>query len=159
MDAKSLIKVVVILFAVAAALPFALKLVPEPLAFGSVQKGFEAAAVTVQDYALADTPGLGAVRQAGMTLFPPGAGGELAVYATLYEFDNEGKIAKQYEYNKPDPGAQMVENFNLSNIAAGVGRPRPPRPVGVGRNGMLLLVVTSDSKEAIRRVVDIFEAL
>lgn len=156
MDAKSFIKLVVVLFAVVAVLPFALKMLPEPLTFDSVRQAFERGGFPVEGYTDATTPELGAVRQVSFQLLPAGAA---PVYASLYEFNDEGKIATQYEYNKPDPGPQMVEAFNLSNVAAGIGQVRQPRPVGAGRNGMLLLVVTGDSKEQVRRAVDLFESL
>lgn len=156
MDAKSLIKLVVVLFAVIAVLPFVLKRLPEPVTFAEARQALEQGGYSVEGYTEPAVAELGAVRQASFQL---GSGANAPLYASLYEFDNEGKIAKQYEYNKPDAGPQMVEVFNLSNVAAGVGQVRPQRPAGAGRNGMLLLVVTGDSKEQVRRAVDLFEGL
>lgn len=156
MDAKSFIKLIVVLFAVVAILPFALKMLPESVKFDAVQHTFEQSGFTVEGYTEASAAELGAVRQASFQLI---SGANTPLQASLYEFDNEGKIATQYEYNKPDPGPQMVEMYNLSDVAAGMGQVRQQRPVGAGRNGKLLLVVTGDSKELVKRAVDRFEAL
>lgn len=156
MNAKTVVKVLLVVFVLVAGLPFVTKLRPKALTVERVRSGFEKAGFTVFEFAESAAPSLEAVQQVNIQL---STGSGAPVTATFYRFDNSGKLAKQYEYNKPDMGAGAVSAFDLSNVAAGVSRPRPQRPVNVGKNGMCLLVVTGDTKEQVNRVVSVFEAL
>lgn len=152
MNAKGLLKVAVLLIVMVAVAPFVLQLFPEPLTFDAARSGFEAAGFEVLEHNMLSTPQLGAVRQ--MTLQLGASGGPLS--AAIYQFSNEGALRKQYEYNKPDPGAGIAQSFVMG---AGLGPARKPKPVAVGRNGMLLIVVTGDSDADVTRAARVFESL
>lgn len=156
MNVKTVVKVLVVVFVLIAGLPFVAQLRPKALTPESVRAGLEGAGFTILEFAKAPAPGLDAVEQVNIQL---STGSGVPLTATLYHFDNSGKLAKQYEYNKPDIGPEAVSAFDLSNVAAGVSRQRPQRPVNVGKNGMFLLVVTGDTKEQVNRVIEVFEAL
>ncbi|HNR32007.1 MAG TPA: hypothetical protein PKI11_14040 [Candidatus Hydrogenedentes bacterium] len=156
MNVKTVVKVILAAFVLLAALPLLMQLRPTPLTAERVRAGFEQAGFTVFEFVKLPTPGLDAVEQVSITV---STGSGTPVTAALYRFDNTGKLAKQYEYNKPDMGAGAAEAFNLSNIAAGVTRPQPQRPVNVGKNRMFLLVATGDTKEQVNRVIKVFEGL
>lgn len=148
---------VIVVLAVA---PFLFRLLPKPITFEQARTALEKAGFTVLEYNVAATPQLESVEQVTLRLAPAGENApEAAITANIYRFDNEGVIARQHEYNKPDVGAGMVENFNLSNIAAGVTMPRPPKPVAVGRNGMFLIVAIGEPKTAVNRIADVFEKI
>lgn len=157
MDIKGLAKVIVTVLVLLALTPLLLNLLPDKVTAVGVREGFIRAGYGVLAYDEAPSPSLEAVYQAQLTLQPPaGPDGAGTLHATLYEFDNEGKVRKQYEYNKHDPAQGMALDFAQ---ATGLGGAQRPRPVDAGRNRMLLLVVSGESQEAVRRAIRVFESL
>lgn len=154
MDIKSIVKILAAVVVVLALMPFLLNLLPERVTADGVRAGLVKAGYTVTSYDVSPSPSLEAVFEARIALEPPGGGGML--HATLYEFDHEGKIRKQYEYNKDDPAQGIALDFAQ---ATGLGGAQRPRPMDAGRNGMLLLVVSGDSQEAVRKAIRVFESL
>ena len=157
MNVKGVIKVVVLIVVLLALAPVVLNLLPEALTLDSARAGFEKAGYTVHEFSPAASPQLEAVEQVNCTLSAPGVSPDDGpIHATLYRFDNEGKLKKQYEYNKPDSGQGMAQAFVQTS---GLGQTRQPTPVAVGANGMWLIVVSGADKQAVRAVAHTFETL
>jgi len=144
MDAvKKLLAVVVIAFI---AFPVVVKYWPKPASPERAKAAFEAAGMTVEDYAPTDSPGLGAIDGANMTVD--------GIMVTIYHFDNEGKIATQIEYQKKDAGTAIVETFNLAQ-QLGAAQPKQT-PSAAARRGMYMIVATGEDEGAVQRIVDIY---
>lgn len=145
-------KVAIVIVVAVLALPILPKLIPKPLTLERIQAGFEAGAYRVESAQILSSPQLDAIGQLSMRI----NGAQVEVY----QFDDEGKIAKQKEYLKPGPGTVETQAFNLSELAASVGAAKPKnKPVGIQRRGMFLLTVTSEDKALRERVKQTFKSL
>lgn len=131
------------------AFPIAKNYWPKPASYDRAKAAFEAAGMTVEDYAVTDSPGLGAVKGANMTVD--------GIMVTIYYFDNEGKIATQIEYQKKDAGTAIVETFN---IAQQLGAAQPKQtPSAAVRNGMYMIIATGEDQQTVNRIAAIFSDL
>jgi hypothetical protein len=129
-------------------LPVLPKLIPNPLTMESVTSSLKAKGFSVTDDRKV-TPQNGAIDQMTMTIN--------GAMVELYQFDDEGKIAVQMEYNKTDAGTAIVETWNLSEtLGAAKSKNKPCQPA---RNGMFMIVVTSDDKSVNARIASAFEKL
>jgi hypothetical protein len=129
-------------------LPVLPKLIPNPLTMESVESSLKAKGFSIAD-AQKVSPQNGAIDEMTMTI--DGA------MVELYQFDDEGRIAVQMENNKTDAGTAIVETWNLSEqLGAAKSKNKPCRPA---RNGMFMIVVTSDDKSVNARIASAFEKL
>lgn len=142
-------KALIIVGVLLVAIPIVPKLIPEAMTLDKVESALTAAGYTLTDVRNVDVPRLGAIAMKEMTV--NGASVE------LYEFDDEGEIAKQLEYQKPDAGSAIVETWNLSE-SLGAAKPKS-KPVKAARNGMFMLVVMSEDKALRERVASVFAGL
>jgi hypothetical protein len=142
-------KAVVIVAAVLILLPLVPRLIPKPVTFERVQAALEGSGFLVTNVRKVDPPMLKSVEQVSMQV----NGSPVDVY----RYDDRGAIATQLEYQKPDAGTVIVEAWNLSE-SLGAAKPKN-KPVFPARNGMFMLVITTDDKALGRRVVKIFESL
>jgi len=142
-------KALVIVGVLLLALPIIPKLIPETMTLDKVVAALTAAGYTLTDVKDVDSPRLGAIAMKELTV--NGANVE------LYEFDDEGEIAKQLEYQKPDAGSAIVETWNLSE-SLGAAKPQS-KPVTAARNGMMMIVVMSEDKALRERVASVFRGL
>jgi len=142
---KLLIAGVVVLLA----LPLLPMIIPEALTIDKVVEGLKAAGVAVSDATDVPNPNLEAIAEKDFRV------GEVRV--EVYQFDNEGKIAKQLGYQQPDSGQVIVEAWNLSE-SLGAAKPKN-KPVTAVRNGMFMIVITGDDKEVRGRIAKIFQSL
>ncbi len=133
---------VVVLFPL---IPVLLHMLPEPLTMERAQRAFENSGMTVSDVRKTEAPGLGAVEQ--MSMYVNGA------LVEIYRFDDEGALATQLEYQKPDSGSAIVETWNLSES---LGAAKPKNNVSADRNGMFMITVTSDDKALRQRIITVF---
>ncbi len=157
MDLKGLLKIAVLVLVALAMAPVLLTLLPEPLAMADVPQAFTKAGFDVVAFNPVVPPQLEAAEHYRLRWqLPDPPGNTAALTGGIYRFTNEGTIRKQYEYNKPGTGEGIAQAFVAS---AGLGTARKPKPVGVGRNGMYLLVITGESKTAVKRAVAVFERL
>jgi hypothetical protein len=75
----------------------------------------------------------------------------------VYRFEDEGKIATQLEYQKPDAGSAIVETWNLSE-SLGAAKPKN-KPVLALRNGMFLCTIAHEDKELRGRIGKVFSSM
>ena len=144
-----LVKALIFVVIIAVAVPFALQLIPEPLNFARAKAGFEAAGMSVAAYAESSPGGSEAIAQARMRVD--------GVDVQIYQYDNEGKIVMYMGYQKADPGQSIVAGWGLAeSLGAAVSKPTPH---SFKRNGMFLIVATSEDVELNKRIVEIFRKL
>jgi hypothetical protein len=130
-------------------LPKLMQMMPEAVTLDAIEPAFTKAGFAVSNVATLPSPGLGAVGEISMVV--NGAN------VTVYEFENEGKIAAQLEYQKPDAGSAIVETWNLSE-SLGAAKPKN-RPSSAARNGMFMIVATGEDKALNAKIVQLFKAL
>ena len=108
-----------------------------------------AARFTVEGYDLVEPAQMEAVEQAN--LYVSGAS------VSIFRYNAEGKIVKQMEYNKPDSGSIAVEAMGIAqSLGAKVAH---QTPTIVTRNGMFMLIVSSEDKALNTQIARVFEAL
>jgi hypothetical protein len=155
MNIKGAVKVAAAIVLILAAAPFLLKLLPEALTMDTIRSGFEASGYTVMDFTQASAPQLEAVEQANFTLTPPAAGAS-PLHVSVYRFDHEGKLKKQYEFNRPDAAHGVAQAFVQTS---GLGPTRQPTPVDAAINGRWLMVVTGADKASVQAAAAQFKSL
>ncbi|NIA13314.1 MAG: hypothetical protein GWP08_04480 [Nitrospiraceae bacterium] len=141
---KVIVVVVIVLL-----LPLIAQMMPKEVTFERAQAVIENCGLVVSDVKRTATSTYGAVEM--MTMNVGGARVE------IYRFDNEGKIVKQLEFEKPDAGSVIVETWNLSE-SLGAAKPKRLPRVAV-RNGMFMLAVTCETKSIRDRVIRVFQSL
>ena len=147
METDKLVKLLIGLGVVLLALPFALKLMPKPMTFERVQAGFAKAGLPVESFEMT-TPSNESAATAGARI--GGAG------VTIYQYDDEGKIARYTEYQKTDPGTAIVAQWNLAE-SLGAAKPKQT-PTRHARRGMFLIVAMGDDTELLDRIIAAFKA-
>lgn len=143
---RNVIKVVLALLAVVLLLPIALQFVPGRRTLADFRADFERAGLEVASYAEVAAPQLGAVEQAELSV--------AGAWVRIYRFDNEGRIATQLEYHRPDAGTTAVEAWGIAQSLGAA----PPRnaPMTAERRGMFLLVAEGPDRETLRRIQQAF---
>lgn len=143
---KKILIVVAVLFL---ASPFLLKLIPKPLTAERVIEAFRANGLDVTDVVKFEHPMNGAISQMSMNVN--------GAVIQLYQFDDRGRVATQYEYEKPDAGSVIVEQWNLSE-QLGAAKPKN-KPCSPAKNGLWLLTATHEDKALRERITTIFGSL
>lgn len=153
MDNNKLIKAAIVIAVVVLAGPFVLpyiqQILPKAVTYERAQAAFTAAGMSVDSPHSVAPANLEAVEQ--MEMYVNG------MLVDIYRYDNEGKIAKNVEYQKTDPGTAMVEMFNLAQSIGAA--PSKNAPLFADRNGMFMIVATGPDKETLRRIVQVFTSL
>ena len=140
---------VVIVAVIVLLIPLIARMMPEAVTFERAQAAMENCGLEVSGVNRTPTSTYGAIEM--MTMDVGGAGVE------IYLFDNEGKIVKQLEFEKPDSGSVIVETWNLSES---LGAAKPKRlPRKAARNGMFMIAVTCENRDLRARLIDAFQAL
>lgn len=142
-------KLAIIALLVFISFPFVVRYWPKPASPDRAKLAFEAAGMTVEDYATTDNPGLGGDYGANMVV--DGA------MVTVYHFANEGKIATQFEYQKKDVGTAIVESMNLAQQLGAAQTKQMPS--AAARNGMYMIVATGPDDALVKRIASIFGGL
>lgn len=142
-------KAILVAVVLLVALPFLPRLMPKPLTMERVERAYSVEGARASDARKVEPPGLEAVEQLSMTV----SGAQVDVY----RYDNEGKLAKQMEYQKPDAGSVIVEAWNLSE-SLGAAKPKS-KPVSVARRGMFMMTATSEDAALRERIIKIFKSL
>ena len=141
---KVIVVVVIVLL-----IPLIARMMPKEVTFERVQAAMEGCGLVVSDVNRTPTSTYGAVEM--MTMNVGGASVE------IYKFEDEGKIVKQLEFEKPDSGSVIVETWNLSES---LGAAKPKRlPREAVRKGMFMLAVTCETKSIRERVIHVFRTL
>lgn len=135
--------------AVLVALPFLVRLWPQPLTMDRIRQGFATSGLPVEGMRLADRPSNESVSELNFMVN--------GVSVAVYEYDNAGTVARYQEYNKKDPGTAIVESWNLAqSLGAAVPKPTPTRCV---RRGYFLLVAIGEDTAILNRVAEVFQQL
>lgn len=142
-------KILIVVVAVLILVPVLPKILPKPMTFDRIKAGFEAAGLPVTDYAPLPYAGLEAVEQVGMYI------GQIRV--DVYHYDDEGKIAKQLEYQKKDAGTAIVETWNLAQSLGAA--PSRNLPSLAARRGRFMAVATGPDEAMVKRVIEVFRKL
>ncbi len=143
---KALIAVVVIVVL----LPVVQRFLPKGFSYERFQAALETAAFEVTDAHRVDKPAVpGAVEQFSMLVN--------GAQVDVYRFDDEGKIATQLEYQKPDAGSVIVENWGLAE-SLGAAKPKN-KPVLPLRRGMFMCLVTHEDKTLRERIGRVFSSM
>lgn len=130
-------------------LPVIVLILPKAITLDRTVKTFEDAGLVVEYPETVTPPGLQAVEQYRM--YVNGAD------VNMYRYDDEGKIMKNLEYQRPDTGTAVVEAMGIG--AALGAAPNRNKPVSAQRNGMWMVTVTSEDGALRQRVVKIFAGL
>lgn len=125
------------------------KLAPTPVTFERAEAAFTAAGMSVDNVTPIEPAQLEAVAQVAMYVN--------GVVVTIYKYDNEGHIVKQMEYQKPDSGSAAVEAMGIAQSLG--ARVQHQVPLTVTRNGIFMLIATSEDKDLNRRIAKVFEGL
>lgn len=131
------------------ALPFLPGLLPKAVTFERAEQAYRDSGLEVQEWARAASPGLEASEEVRAQIS--------GATVNLYRYTNEGKIAKQLEYQKQDPGSAMVEAWGLAqSLGAAQSHQTPTRSA---RNGKFMIVATGEDTALLNQIVQIFTAL
>ena len=143
-------KAVIAVIALLVLLPVIQRLLPKPFTFDRFQVALKSAGFVVDNASKVDTAAIpGAVEQFSMVVN--------GAQVDVYRFEDEGKIATQLEYNKPDAGQVIVESWHLAE-AMGAAK-SPNKPVLAARNGMFMLLVTHEDKDLRERIGRVFNSM
>jgi len=129
-------------------LPRLLALLPEPVSFERAQLAFYEAGLQIQEWQEV-APSLEAVAQV--------CGVIKGATVNLYQYDHEGKLVKQLEYQREDPGQAMVEAWGLAEAVGAAQQQRVPSRAA--RRGMFMLVATGEDPAVLDEIVAVFRAL
>lgn len=124
-------------------------LLPTPMSFSRMENELMRQGLVVLSVTKVEPPQIESIAQVQMMAD--------SAYVTIYHFDDEGHIAKQMEYMKPDPGTGMVEAMGIAQALG--ARVAHQIPTTVKRNGMYLLVVMSEDKALNEKIGKIFDSL
>ena len=128
--------------------PFLIKLMPKPLTLDRFEQGFKKSGMAVSEIKHVP-PSLEAIDQLSFTID--------GSTVDIYQYDDEGKIAKNYEYQKPDVGQAIVETWNLSE-SLGAAKPHSI-PTSASRRGKFFVVVASEDASLRAKVIELFNTL
>lgn len=142
---KKTIIVAVILIALLPALPM---IVPKPLTFDRITTAIRDAGLPIEGYTEVLPPGLESIAQVSLYVED--------VRVDIYQYDDEGKIARNLEYQRPDPGTAVVEAWGLAQ-SLGAAAPRN-LPTLAARRGKFMIVATGEDKALLQRIINIFKA-
>ena len=143
-------KALIAIIALLVLLPVILRLLPKPFTFDRFQAALKSAGFVVDNASKVDTATIpGAVEQFSMVVN--------GAQVDVYRFEDEGKIATQLEYNKPDPGQVIVESWHLAE-AMGAAK-NPNKPVLAARNRMFMLLVTHEDNDLRERIGRVFKSM
>ncbi len=149
MDMAKIIKILIVLFILIIAGPFLFQYLPVPLTMERIEEGFRKSDLGVTNIQVVNPPTNEAVAQISFMV------GDALV--NIYQYDNEGAIARYAEMYKKDPGTAIVEAWGLAqSLGAAPSKNKPER---VARRKMFLLVVQGDDTTLLDRVVKVFSKL
>ena len=147
--AKKVLLIVLALFILFPFLPAIRRaLTPVPLTIERFHNAL-AARFSVDAFDIVEPAQMEAVEQAN--LYVSGAS------VSIFRYNAEGKIVKQMEFNKPDSGSIAVEAMGIAqSLGAKVAH---QTPTIVTRNGMFMLIVSSEDKALNSQIAQVFESL
>lgn len=141
-------KFVVLLVVILVAIPILPKIIPKSITFERIKTAFQAANLPVRDYVELPTPGLESAAQADMTIG--------SAHVSVYQFDDVGVQARQFEYQKKDPGQAIVESWGLAQ-SLGAAVPKQTPSMAAQRRSFMI-VATGEDESLLRRIIEVFKS-
>ena len=139
-------KIIFIVLAILLLIPVLSKIMPTPLTMDRLEAGFKKSGLPFKEVKHVP-PSMEAIDQLSLTLE--------GTTVDIYQYDDEGKIARYFEYQKPDPGQIIAEGMN---IAASLGAAQTHKiPTDAARRGMFFIVVASEDAALRTKVIDLFK--
>ncbi|HPO14021.1 MAG TPA: hypothetical protein PLI09_11290 [Candidatus Hydrogenedentes bacterium] len=141
-------KVLIFIVVMVVVIPLIPMILPKPMTFDRIKTGLEAK-FTLDDYNEAAQPMLQSIAQVNMYID--------SAQVSILQYDDEGKIVKQREYQKKDAGQAIVETWGLAqSLGAAIPKETPSL---CDRRGMFLIIATGPDKELLKRIIDTFKSL
>ncbi len=148
MNASGVKKAIIVAVILIALLPVLPMIIPKPMTFDRITTAIRDAGLPIEGYTEPVTPGLESIAQ--VSLYVAG------VRVDIYQYDDEGKIARHLEYQRPDPGTAVVEAWGLAQSLGAA--PSRNLPTLAARRGKFMIVATGEDKALLQRIIDIFRA-
>ncbi|HOK08533.1 MAG TPA: hypothetical protein PLT82_01565 [Candidatus Hydrogenedens sp.] len=149
MDISKIVKILIVLILLVIGGPILIQFLPSPLTMERIADGLKKSDLGIYEIRNVEPPTCESIAQIQFTV--NGAIGN------VYQYDNEGTIARYAEMYKKDPGTAIVEAWGLAQ-SLGAAPPRN-KPEKVARRRMFLLVVQGDDPNLLERIVKIFQSI
>jgi hypothetical protein len=143
---KNVVITVVVLVAL---LPFILMVLPKEVSLDRAKQAFTDNGLVVEYDRPVVPPALEAVEH--LTMYVNGA------LVNIYRYDDEGKIAKNLEYQRPDSGTMAVEAMGIG-VALGAA-PSRNIPITAERNGKWMITIQDPDAALRQRIARVFKSL
>jgi len=149
MDLAKIIKILLVLGVIVIGIPILLQLLPEPLNMERIIEGLKKSDLGITEIRNVEPPTNESVAQIHFEVN--------GAFADIYQYDDEGKIARYAEMYKQDPGTAIVEAWGLAqSLGAAPSKNKTQR---ISRRRMYLLVVQGDDTALLDHIVKIFSEL
>ncbi len=149
MDLAKIVKICIVLGILIIGVPILIQFLPAPLSMERIIEGFKKSDLGVVEIQVVSPPTNEAIAQISFRV------GDALV--NIYQYDNEGTIARYAEMYKKDPGTAIVEAWGLAqSLGAAPSKNKPER---VARRKMFLLVTQGEDKSLLEHIVKIFTTL
>ncbi len=149
MDSAKIVKIFLFLGVLIIGVPIIMQFLPAPLNMERIIEGFKKSDLGIVEVQIMNSPTNESVAQISFMV-----GGALV---NIYQYDNEGTIARYAEMYKKDPGTAIVEAWGLAqSLGAAPSKNKPER---VARRRMFLLVTQGEDTVLLDRIVKIFTSL
>ena len=79
-----------------------------------------------------------------------------SVRVNIYQFDDVGVQARQFEYQKKDPGQAIVETWGLAQ-SLGAAVPKQTPSLAAQRRSFMI-VATGEDKALLNRIIEVFKS-
>lgn len=142
-------KLVLVLLALFILFPLYPYLIPTPMTFERISTGLTKAGLQVGTMQPITPPGNSAVEQ--MLLSVDDA------QVDIYRYEDEGVIATQMGYQRPDPGQVIVDGMRLAEQLGAAKSAN--KPTSAARKGMFMLVVTGSTNSLRARIIEAFSGV
>ncbi len=149
MDLAKIVKIFLVLGIVVIGGPILLQFLPEPLSMERIIDGLKKSDLGITEIQKVEPPTNESIAQIRFVVN--------GAFADIYQYDDEGKIARYAEMYKQDPGTAIVEAWGLAqSLGAAPSKNKPQR---VARRKMYLLVVQGEDTALLDRIVKVFSEL
>lgn len=148
MNASGLKKLAIAAVVLVILIPFLPMIIPKSMTFDRITTAIRDGGMPIEQYTEPPTPGLESIAQVSFYT--------LGARVDIYQYDDEGKIARHFEYQKQDPGTAIVEAWGLAQSLGAA--PSRNLPTLAARRGKFMIVATGEDKELLKRIIDMFKA-
>ncbi len=148
MNASGIKKVVIVAVILLAFLPVLPMIIPKPMTFDRITTAIRDAGLPIEGYTEVLPPQLESIAHVGLYV--------AGVRVDIYQYDDAGKIARHFEYQKQDPGTAIVEMWGLAQSLGAA--PSRNLPTLAARRGKFMIVATGEDKALLQHIINIFKA-